>query len=265
MTTSTEGRQAGEIILGAPLAILPECLRGPLAIAGSLLEPTIARFCAELISAGVRHLEPHFYLCDEWGVPWADDDGTPFEPPFRSIAIPFYLARTDLTALQRQCHELVEGETPEDVLRYLRHETGHVLNYAYRLYEAAEWTRLFGNYWLPYPEDDYPCDESSRDFVRNLPTPPCYAQKHPDEDWAETFAVWMTGERAWRSEYKDWPKALEKLEYCGRVIAGLDRLGRPDTGFVADSEVYHIPEDYFTDVSAPPTGLSPASNPPEAA
>jgi hypothetical protein len=80
-----------------------------------------------------------------------------------------------------------------------------------------------------------------------------------DEDWAETFAVWMTGERVWRSEYKDWPNALEKLEYCGRVVAGLDRLGRPDTGVVADSEVYDVPADYFTGAPAAAARANPSA------
>ena len=42
-----------------------------------------------------------------------------------------------------------------------------------------------------------------------------YAQKHPDEDWAETFAVWLEG-GPWRRRYRDWQVALAKLEYVDR-------------------------------------------------
>ena len=59
----------------------------------------------------------------------------------------------------------------------------------------------------------------SRDFVRHLPGG--YAQKHPDEDWSETFAVWMTPALDWRTLYGDAPGALEKLLYCERTLARL--------------------------------------------
>jgi hypothetical protein len=43
-----------------------------------------------------------------------------------------------------------------------------------------------------------------------------YAQKHPDEDFAETFAVWLTPGSAWRRRYKGWP-AMRKLRYVDRM------------------------------------------------
>jgi len=92
---------------------------------------------------------------------------------------------------------------------------GHVVNYAYRLYEREGWAARFGPFTRPYPEE-YTPRPFSRDYVRHLPG--WYAQKHPDEDWAETFAVWMTGGRDWRAEYAGWPVALAKLEYCDRVL-----------------------------------------------
>jgi hypothetical protein len=39
-----------------------------------------------------------------------------------------------------------------------------------------------------------------------------YAQSHPVEDFAESFAVWLRPRSRWRTQYKDWP-ALKKLEY----------------------------------------------------
>ena len=49
-----------------------------------------------------------------------------------------------------------------------------------------------------------------------------YAQSHPDEDFAETFAVWLRPRSDWRRRYAGWP-ALKKLEYVDelmREIAG---------------------------------------------
>jgi hypothetical protein len=93
---------------------------------------------------------------------------------------------------------------------------GHVLNYAYRLYERGDWVQLFGSITQPYVEE-YTPRPFSRRFVRHLPG--WYAQKHPDEDWAETFAVWMTPGHDFRATYRDWDEALAKLELCDRIVA----------------------------------------------
>jgi hypothetical protein len=179
-----------------------------LRIEGSRLEPIIAEFRRELERVGVKRLRPHFYLSTEWGVPW---DSV-------SIAIPFYLARDDLTALHARHAGHVEGTSRWDVLRYLRHEMGHVVNYAYRLYDQEEWVNLFGSILQDYVEEYRP-EPFSRRYVRHLPG--WYAQKHPDEDWAETFAVWMTPSQDWRADYADRPEALAKLQYCERTMAAL--------------------------------------------
>jgi hypothetical protein len=179
-----------------------------LQIAGTPLEPILAEFRQELERAGIRRVRPRFYLSTEWGVP-ADTV---------AIAIPFYLADARLTALHAQRTGYVEGVDRADILRYLRHEMGHVVNYAYCLYGQKEWVERFGSMTQPYVEDYRP-QPFSRRFVEHLPG--WYAQKHPDEDWAETFAVWMTPPRAWRESYADWPEALAKLEYCDRTMAAL--------------------------------------------
>jgi hypothetical protein len=176
-----------------------------LTIAGTALEPVLAEFERELDQAGIRTVRPRFYLSSEWGVPF----GTV------AIAIPFYLARPDLIALHAERTGHVEGMGRADLLRYLRHEMGHVVNYAYRLYEDEDWVRCFGSMTQPYREDYRP-EPFSRRFVRHLPG--WYAQKHPDEDWAETFAVWMTPGRDWAAEYDGWPAALAKLRFCERVL-----------------------------------------------
>jgi len=195
-----------------------------LRIEGTPLEEVIHEFLAELEHVSVRRLRPHFYLSTEWGVPF----GTV------SIAIPFYLARTELTKLHAERHGHVEGAGRADILRYLRHEMGHVVNYAYLLYEQEEWIKLFGSITQPYEEEFRP-EPFSRRFVRHLPG--WYAQKHPDEDWSETFAVWMTPGRDWRGEYADWPEALAKLEYCDRSMKALGDCTLPVTATELDEDV----------------------------
>jgi hypothetical protein len=176
-----------------------------LTIKGTRLEPILAEFEGELEVAGFHHLKPRFYLSTEWGVP--------FETV--AMAIPFYLAKPELTEMHAQRFGHVEGMSRQDVLKYLRHEMGHIVNYAYRLFDDAEWIRLFGPITRPYREEYHP-KPFSRRFVQHLPG--WYAQKHPDEDWAETFAVWLTPASNWREEYAAWPEALAKLEYCDRAV-----------------------------------------------
>jgi hypothetical protein len=185
-----------------------------LSLAGTPLAAVVEEVDRELVRAGITRVRPRYYLSTEWGVPFDTV----------AIAIPFYLARPDLTRLHAARTGFVEGASRSDLLRYLRHEVGHVLNYAYRLYEHEEWVRLFGPMTRAYAEDYRP-EPFSRRFVRHLPG--WYAQKHPDEDWAETFAVWMTPGADWRADYAGWPEALAKLEYADRTLrelAGRDPL-----------------------------------------
>lgn len=176
-----------------------------LTIKGTRLEPILAEFEVELEQSGFHRLKPRFYLSTEWGVP--------FETV--AIAIPFYLAKPELTEMHARRFGHVEGMGRQDILKYLRHEMGHVVNYAYRLFEEAEWISLFGPITRPYREEYHP-KPFSRRYVQHLPG--WYAQKHPDEDWAETFAVWMTPGSTWREEYATWSEALAKLEYCDRTV-----------------------------------------------
>ena len=179
-----------------------------LRIEGGPLENVIGRFRRELTERGITKLQPAFYLSDEWGV----SEGTV------AIAIPFYLADERLRRVQQVRSGIVEGKDDEDILRYLRHEMGHVINYAYHLYEDHDWTALFGPMSQPYT-DEYRSVPFSPDFVRHLPGN--YAQKHPDDDWAETFAVWMTPGSDWTTQYQDTSAALAKLLYCERVMTDL--------------------------------------------
>ena len=222
-----------------------------LTIAGTRLEPILAEFAAELRAAGLTRVRPRFYLSTEWGVP--------FETV--AIAIPFYLARPDLTALHVERVGHVEGFDRADILRYLRHEMGHVVNYAYRLYDAEEWVKQFGSITQPYGEEYRP-EPFSRRYVRHLPG--WYAQKHPDEDWAETFAVWMTPGAEWRKQYGGWPVAAAKLAYCERVVVAIRERDPVVTATDLDEDVGEIEYSlghYYRDEPSPdemPPGLDGA-------
>ena len=172
-----------------------------LSVRGSLVEKYVDRLYAELDSKGLR-FHPPVYLSDEWGCP----DGTPL------IGVPFYLADQRLARIEEEL--AVEVESEADVMRYLRHEAGHAFNYAYRLYDLGDWRRIFGPYSRPY-RDRFRANPFSRNHVRHILG--WYAQKHPDEDFAETFAVWLTPDLDWRKAYEGWP-ALAKLEYVDRVM-----------------------------------------------
>jgi len=174
-----------------------------LKLEGSVLEVLIRELEYELLKAGITKVKPRCYLSDEWGCP----EGVPI------IGIPFYLADE---RLKQAAAEVVEGETESEILRYLRHEMGHVFNYSYRLYTREDWTATFGPYSRPYLENFRP-QPFSRDFVRHIAG--WYAQKHPDEDFAETFAVWLGKGSEWRTGYG--AGALRKLEYVDRIVREL--------------------------------------------
>jgi hypothetical protein len=218
-----------------------------LRIAGTPLEDVLAEFDGELAAAGLRRLRPRYYLSTEWGVP--------FETI--AIAIPFYLAHPELAELHAERTGMIEGADREEILRYLRHEMGHVVNYAYRLYERADWIEQFGAITQPY-SDDYRPEPWSRRFVHHLPG--WYAQKHPDEDWAETFAVWMTPGRDWRNDYAAWPLALAKLERCAAILAEVADQVPPVTDDELDEDVAEIEysaEQFYQESRLPEPELPP--------
>jgi hypothetical protein len=175
-----------------------------LSIHGTRVERLTNRLYEELAARGIA-FRPPVYLSDEWGCP----DGTPL------IGVPFYLADTRLERIECEHSGSIEGD--EESMRYLRHEAGHAMNYAYRLHERPEFETLFGDYSRPYREH-YAADPLSREHVRHILA--WYAQKHPDEDFAETFAVWLTPELDWRVEYDGWG-ALAKLEWLDAVMREL--------------------------------------------
>jgi len=177
-----------------------------LKIKGSFLEPHIKRLYSELNDRGIR-FKPHVWLSEEWFSP----DGVP------GIAIPFYLAHPRLMKLERKQMLEVEGGTDNECLRILRHEAGHALDTAFRLHFKGRWRELFGSFAQRYP-DFYKPKPESRNYVLHLRA--WYAQAHPAEDFAETFAVWLTPRSRWRRRYKGWP-ALHKLEYIDGLMTEL--------------------------------------------
>ena len=215
-----------------------------LRIEGTPLGRVIERFLKELEGRGIVRLRPKFYLSDEWGVP----EGTV------AIGIPFYLADERLLRVQNIRGGGAEGTTEDEILRYLRHEMGHVVNYAYQLYASEEWTLLFGPMARPY-SDQYHALPFSPDFVRHLPGG--YAQKHPDEDWAETFAVWLTPGQDWRELYSDSPGALQKLEYVEATIAVVNtqepKITAADLDLEASQMVITVQDFYREPVQTPLT------------
>jgi hypothetical protein len=169
-------------------------------IEGSELQRPVSQLHAELEARGLT-LFPPCFLGDEWFSP----DGVP------AIAIPFYLAHPRLRALELRQMMEVEGGTPEWCAQLLRHECGHAFDHAYRFSGRKKWREVFGSPDVDYEPERYRPRPYSRSFVRHLPN--WYAQAHPDEDFAETFAVWLGAPaEEWRERYRGW-KALEKLEY----------------------------------------------------
>ena len=185
-----------------PKALLPfKISELDLRIAGTRLEALIQQLYDELDARGIR-FKPKCYLADEWGCPT--------DVPI--IGIPFYLA--DPVLCQLECDMTgVEAETEDEVMMYLRHEAGHAFNYAYRLFRQLDWRRLFGSYHKPY-HDEFRAEPFSTRYVRHVPG--WYGQKHPDEDFAETFAVWLKPHSNWRERYKG-TRALEKLLLVERL------------------------------------------------
>ena len=178
-----------------------------LSIAGTDLEDRIAVVNGELAS---RQLAlPHYWLSDEWFTP----DGVP------GVAIPFYLAHPRLAKLELAQMLEVEGGDPASCLKILRHEAGHAIDNAYQLRRRRTRRRLFGSPSTEYP-GYYTPKPYSKSFVQHLDH--WYAQSHPDEDFAETFAVWLDPSSLWPVQYAGWP-AQRKLEYMDRVMRALAR------------------------------------------
>jgi len=175
----------------------------PITIEKSLASRAIKQLYQEIKEKGLR-FRPHVWFSSEWFAP----DGIP------GIAIPFYLGHPRLLKLEKKIMLEAEGESYKECMKILRHEAGHAVDNAFRLYRKKKFREIFGSYSQKYP-DEYRPKPNSRRFVLHLDS--WYAQAHPAEDFAETFAVWLTPGYRWRQRYKDWP-ALDKLVYVDQLM-----------------------------------------------
>src|ERR1700756_2504509 len=172
-------------------------------VAGTWLDSCLKALYRELDEHDIR-VRPRAWISSEWFSP----ENTP------GIAIPFYLAHPRLMQLEKRMILEVEGGTWSECMRIMRHEAGHVIAHAYQLYRRRRWQQLFGPSSKRYPRYYRP-NPASRNHVQHLRL--WYAQSHPDEDFAETFAVWLRPRSNWRTRYAGWP-ALKKLEYVDELM-----------------------------------------------
>jgi hypothetical protein len=182
-----------------------------LKLEGTRLQPLIQQLYDELSQKGLV-FHPPCHVGDEWFVP----------VNLPAIFIPFFLAHDRLRQLERKIMLEVEGESPEWFMKLIRHEAAHAYAYAYQFTRKRVWQRTFGKSSASETPSFYRPRPYSRSFVVHLDD--WYAQSHPDEDFAETFAVWLTPDQNWRARYKGW-KALQKLEYMDELMRSL--AGQP--------------------------------------
>ena len=175
-------------------------------IKNSIVEDCLQRLYDELSSRGLR-LKPHCWMSDDWFSP----DNIP------GIAVPFYMAHPRLMRLERKQMLEVEGGTKSWCMQILRHEAGHAIDTAFRLHQRKKYKTIFGNYHDPYP-DYYRPKPGSKSYVLHLE--PWYAQSHPSEDFAETFAVWLNPRSNWRKQYAGW-RALKKIEFIDSLMSDI--------------------------------------------
>jgi hypothetical protein len=182
----------------------------------TLLHRCIDKLYKELESKKLSFRPPYYFTCagDEWGCP----DRVPI------IGIPFHLADNRLVRIEREMG--YTSYDKRDLMILLRHEAGHAFNYAYRLYDEEEWHEVFGDFYNTYPTNfRFKFNPFSREYVRSQGDPKYYAQAHSDEDFAETFAVWLTPRSNWRNVYQKWP-SIKKLEFVDKTMKRL-RNRRP--------------------------------------
>ncbi len=183
-------------------------------IQGSWFEPLLERFQNELRHAGIDW-SPILYLGDEWFSPEGE----------AGISIPFFLAQPRLMELEKAQMYEVEGSNPEHFLKLLRHEAGHCIDHLFKLSKRSSYKKLFGKDTEDYHPETYKPHPYSKAYVQNLEN--WYAQAHPSEDFAETFAVWLDPSSNWQQRYKSWPLALAKLQYVERLVKELKTKKTP--------------------------------------
>jgi hypothetical protein len=195
---------------------------------GTAVQARITQLYREMAARGIA-FRPHAWLAEEWFSP----DGVP------GFAVPFYLAHPRLTRLERKMTGIAEGSNANWQMRILRHEAGHAFDSAYRLRRRARWRALFGKASRRYPSQ-YRARPASTHHVQHLGE--WYAQSHPTEDFAETFAVWLQPKSGWRRRYAAWP-AKRKLDYVAEVAA---EVGRDPPAVTARDRIEALEDNQLT-------------------
>jgi hypothetical protein len=193
--------------LGDELLLEKKISQLGLTIEGTPLQAQVQQLYDELSAKGLA-FHPPCHVGDEWFVPV----GIP------AVFVPFFLVHDRLRQLEAKMMLEVEGDTPEWFMRLMRHEAAHAYAYAYQLFKKRKWQNVFGRTSVETTPQFYRPRPYSHSFVVHLDD--WYAQSHPDEDFAETFAVWLTPGLDWRARFKGW-KALQKLEYVDELMRSL--------------------------------------------
>ena len=176
----------------------------PVRIENTDVEKCIQQLNSELEQKGLT-FRPQIFLGDEW-----------FSPEgMNAISVPFYLANARLKNLERTMMLEVEGDHHEWFMKLLRHEAGHCFDHCFKFSKRKKWSQVFGSPDIEYNPETYRPQPYSKSYVKHLDR--WYAQAHPDEDFAETFAVWLNPQIDWKKEYAGWPSALFKLNYIEKI------------------------------------------------
>ncbi len=198
-----------------------------LKIKGSILETCIEKAQEDARKCGVE-LEPKFYLSDGYGC----IEGTTI------IGLGFWDADKTIREILRETKDIYRDEG--DILRLIKHEIGHAFCYAHKLYRLKEFREIFkveGHFFQTYPESNRYCwNPWSTDYVN--PEGDFYAQKHPDDDFAETFAIYIDPEESWQERYPPQHGVFRKIQFIRRVIRN---YGRKKVYLNGTAKSLHIP------------------------
>ncbi|HOK39797.1 MAG TPA: putative zinc-binding metallopeptidase [bacterium] len=198
-----------------------------LKIEGSILEQAIDEVYKEIEENEII-LRPNFYLSDSYGC----CEGT------ANIGLAFWDANEILREIVYEVKK--KKRSYDQLLNLIRHEFGHAFCYSYKLYRENDFRELFeveGNFFRTYPDhNNYKPNPWSRNYVN--PDGDYYAQKHPDDDFAETFAVYLNKNEDWRSIYKNRKGALRKIFFVKSVIR---KYGKLEPFVLNNPHELHIP------------------------
>ena len=173
---------------------------------GSRVEKAVAQVQAELDQQKID-FKIRCWASDDWYTP----DGQV------GFAFPFYLLDPKLSSIATAMDVNVEGRTQTELVKLIRHEVGHTLDNAFCLRKKAGRKKLFGAQ-IKYPLSYSPKYQRSA-YVDHLGDG--YAESHPDEDFAETFSVWLGQCDIWKTKYQSRSQAYAKLKQVDQWMTDL--------------------------------------------